>query len=111
MGGRCPTKARNNVMISKPAVAGRGPITIGSSGVAISSACELIALHYLNTTAGAGRVDIYDGNATPGNLKITLGAAAANGTDDFCPSQVMKFENEVRVVFTTGTGVVTILAN
>jgi len=98
-------------MLTKPSVAKRGPIVIVDDGVAISSPCEVVAFHYLNTTAGAGRVDIYDGNATPGNLKVVLGAAAANGTDDFCPAQPMSFKNEVRKVSITGTGVVTVLAN
>lgn len=95
----------------KPSVAKRGPITLSGTGVAISSPCEVVALHFLNTTAGAGRIDIYDGTATPGNLRITLGADAANASDDFCPAQPMSFKNVVRVVFTTGTGVVTVLAN
>ncbi len=97
--------------ISKPAIANRGPIVLIATGVAISTAAELIAVHYVNTTGGAGRVDIYDGNATPGNLKITLGSDAANGNDGFAPSQTMAFRNNVTVVFTTGTGAVTILAN
>lgn len=98
-------------MVSKPAVANRGPIVVSASGVAISSPAELIAVHYLNTTAGAGRVDIYDGNAIPGNLRISLGSDAANGNDDFCPSQTMGFKNNVNVQLTTGTGAVTLLAN
>lgn len=98
-------------MIIKPSVAKRGPITITDDGIAISSPCEVVAFHYLNTTAGVGRVDIYDGNATPGNLRVTLGAAAQNGTDDFCPAQPMSFKRNVNIVSTTGTGVVTVLAN
>jgi hypothetical protein len=98
-------------MITKPAVSGQPPITLSATGVAISNGCELIAVHYLNLTEGVGRVDIYDGLAIPANLRITLGAAAQNGTDDFSPAQPMKFFNQVRVVFTTGTGVVTLLSN
>lgn len=98
-------------MVTKPSTARRGPATVSATGVAIDNPCELVAVHYLNTTAGAGRVDIYDGVATPGNLKITLGADAANATDDFTPAMLCTFRNQVRVVFTTGTGVVTVLAN
>lgn len=97
--------------VFKPAVSGQPPITISATGVAVNNGCEVVGFHYLNTTAGAGRIDIYDGVATPGNLRVTLGADAANATDDFCPAQPMKFNHQVRVVFTTGTGVVTVLSN
>jgi hypothetical protein len=98
-------------MITKPAVSGKAPITVTATGVPISTGGELVAVHYVNTTAGVGRVDIYDGTATPGNLRITLGAGVDGNSDDFCPTQPMKFKVQVRVVFTTGTGVVTLLAN
>lgn len=98
-------------MVTKPAIANRGPITVSVSGVAISSPAELIAVHYLNLTGGVGRVDIYDGPAIPANLRITLGAGITSGTDDFCPNQPGAFKANVNVQFTTGSGVVTLLAN
>lgn len=97
-------------MIGKPAVAGKPPIVVTATGTPFTGKAEVIAIHYFNSTAGAGRVDIYDGIATPGNLRITLGSDAANGNDSFEPTQPFNFD-QMRVVFTTGTGVVTILAN
>lgn len=94
-------------MLSKPSIGG-APITVTATGVAVTRGGEILAFHYLNTTAGAGRVDIYDGVATPGNLRVTLGSDAQNGNDNFGSVQGMRFNNEVRVVFTTGTGVLTI---
>lgn len=84
---------------------------MSATGTAISAGCELVSVHYVNTTAGIGQVDIYDGNATPGNKKITLGSGVAGNSDDYCPAQPMPFKNYVNVVFTTGTGFVTIQAN
>ena len=102
-------------MISKPSTATKPPVVISDSATlsqrTLSKGTEFISLHYLNTTAGVGRVDIYDGIIAPSNLRITLGAAAASGTDDFNPSQNFTFINEPIVVFTTGTGAVTILRN
>ncbi len=98
-------------MVNKPAVAQISPIVLTASGNAISNGCELVAVHYVNTTSGVGQIDIYDGNETPGNRKITLGVAVVGGSDDFCPTQPMKFKNCVNVQFTTGTGFVTIVAN
>jgi len=97
--------------ISKPAVAGNIPTTIEATGIAVSGPCELVAVHYFNTTAGAGRIDIYDGAATPGNRKLTLGVGAVGQSDSYCPAQPQKFRTNINVVFTTGTGVVNISSN
>jgi hypothetical protein len=92
--------------LMKPSVAANPPIIVTATGNVSISPREVVAIHYLNTTAGAGRVDITGAS----NEGVTLGSDAANGNDDFCPSQPMKFKKIV-VTFTTGTGVVTILTS
>lgn len=96
--------------ISKPAVAGKAPITTTGNAQAVSNSCELVAVHYLNLTAGVGRINLRDG-ASNGQIRVVLGAAVVSGTDDFCPAQPMKFENGIYVELATGTGVVTLLVN
>lgn len=94
-------------MITKPAVT-RVPIIVTGTGTVSLADREIVSIHYLNTTAGVGRVDITDGEgATSG---IVLGAGIASGVDDWCPAQPAKFKKIV-VTFTTGTGVVTIQVN
>lgn len=94
-------------MINKPAVSSNPPIIVTASGVVSASGREIIAIHYLNTTAGVGRVDVTGGTTNEG---VTLGAGVQNGTDSFEPVQPAKF-SKIVVTFTTGTGVVTILTN
>lgn len=102
-------------MITKPAVAGKRPVVIRDSDTlttrTFSAGTEFVSLHYVNTTAGAGRVDVYDGVVTPSNLRISLSSDAANGNDDYSPAQNWRFNGAAIFVFTTGTGAVTILAN
>ena len=95
-------------MISKPAVSGRVPIIVTTSQTVSVSEREIIALHYVNNTAGVGQVRVTDGSgATAG---VVLGAAVVGGSDDFCPTQPMKF-NKIVVTFDTGTGYLSILTN
>lgn len=94
-------------MITKPAVASLAPIIVTATGVISEAPREIVGIHYLNTTAGAGRVEI---KGSEGNKGVVLGSDAANGNDSFCPSQPMKFD-KVTVTFITGTGVVTLLVN
>lgn len=96
--------------ISKPAVSGKPPITTTGNTLSVSSGCELVAVHYLNLTAGVGRINLRDGSAN-GEIRVVLGAAVVSGTDDFCPTQPMKFNNGIYVELATGTGVVTLLVN
>ena len=117
MGTQFQYKEREDItIIVKPSVSGRPPIAIEGTGTtpinATSTAAEIIAFHYVNTTAGIGRVDIFDG-APQGttNLKLTLGSNANGGNDDFSPSQPILFRVKVVIVFTTGTGILTIHLN
>jgi hypothetical protein len=93
-------------MIVKAAVT-PAPVLVTGTGTVSTSPREVVSIHYFNTTAGAGRVDISDGGAQNG---ITLGAAAVNQTDNWNPAQPARF-NKIIVTFTTGTGVVTIQYN
>lgn len=97
-------------MISKPAVSGR-PSVIATTSVSISNnPTELIGVHYLNLTSGAGRVNLRDGGPA-GEIRIVLGASVQNETDNFCPSQPAKFLKSLYVEFETGSGVVSVLMN
>lgn len=80
---------------------------VNAAGTISASPREIVSIHYFNSTAGAGKVTIHDGS---GNKGIILGAAAANGTDDWCPAQPVRFERII-VEFTTGTGTITIQTN
>lgn len=93
-------------MVTKPAVT-RIPILVIATGTVSVSAREVVSIHYLNTTAGVGRVDITDGSSNQG---VTLGSDAANGNDSWTPVQPAKFD-KIIVTFTTGTGVVSIQTN
>jgi hypothetical protein len=97
-------------MLFKPSVAGKAPIISTGNSQAVSASCELVAVHYLNLTAGVGRINLRDGGAA-GEIRVTLGAAVVSGTDDFCPSQPAKFLKGIYVELATGTGVVTLLVN
>jgi len=97
-------------MVVKPSVSGQPPIISSGNSQAVNNGCELIGVHYLNLTAGAGRINLRDGGAA-GEIRVVLGASAQNGSDDFCPSQPMKFKNGIYVELATGTGVVTLLTN
>lgn len=94
-------------MIVKPAVTGV-PIIVTASGTVSNAPREIVSIHYLNTTAGVGRVDINDGGVA--NQGVVLGSDAANGNDDWCPAQPARFAKIV-VTFTTGTGAVSIQVN
>jgi hypothetical protein len=94
-------------MIVKPAVT-PVPVIVTTSGTVSTSPREVASIHYLNTTAGVGRVDITTGGA--GTNGITLGAGVASGTDNWNPAQPARFEKLI-VTFTTGTGIVTIQYN
>lgn len=96
--------------IYKPSVAGKPPIIVASSTQGVSAACELVAAHYTNLTAGAGRVNLRDGGAA-GEIRVVMSSDAANGNDGFEPSQPAKFLKGIYVEFATGTGVVTLLVN
>lgn len=97
-------------MLSKPSVAQRPPIINSGNSSAIDTPCELVAVHYLNLTAGVGRINLRDGGAA-GEIRVVLGAAVVSGTDDFCPTQPMKFLKGIYVELATGTGVVTLVLN
>lgn len=90
-------------MITKPAV-GRIPIIVTGSGEVSTSPREVIAIKYVNTTAGAGLVSVTDGSTNQG---VMLSSDAANGNDQFTPAQPMAFKRIV-VTFITGTGYVCI---
>lgn len=78
-------------MITKPAVT-RVPIIVSSAGgdqVVSSSPKEIVSIHFSNTTAGAGSVVVHDGDSSEG---VALSAAAASGTDDWCPAQPARFD-------------------
>lgn len=95
-------------MISKPAVTGI-PLRVTTTGSVALGGREIVSIHYVNTTAGVGRVDISEvGGAA--NEGITLSSDAANGNDHWVSSQPVKFDTIV-VTFTTGTGVVTLQVN
>lgn len=91
----------------KPSVTGNKPISVTATGTVSTSGREIVGIHYLNTTAGVGRIDIQVGTT---NEVITMGAAAANGTDHISLPQVIKAD-KIIVTFTTGTGVVTLFTN
>lgn len=93
-------------MINKPAVFKNAPYSVTATKTVFTSPKEVSSIHYLNTTAGVGRIDIQDEN---GQNRVTLGSDAANGNDDWTPGRPVTF-NALTVTFTTGTGVVTILA-
>lgn len=93
-------------MISKPAVA-RKPIIVTTSQIVSESGREIVALHYVNTTAGVGQVTVTNG---VGNEGIVLGSDAQGGSDNFCPAQPMPF-SKIVVTFVTGTGHLTILTS
>lgn len=97
-------------MLVKPSVLGKPSFVVSVSGTAIAAPVEVSGFHYFNSTAGVGRVDIYDGTTAPGNIRCTMGSDAANGTDDIAPNRPFKFIRYLNVQFTTGTGVVTIFA-
>ena len=97
-------------MISKPAVSGKPPVTRSTSGLVASTGTEVINIHYLNLTEGAGRVNVRDGGAA-GEIRIVLSSNAANGNDDYSPAQPAKFINNVYIEFATGTGAVSVLMN
>lgn len=93
--------------IFKPATT-TTPLVITATGTYSVSPREIVSIHYLNTTAGVGRVDITDG--IEANKGITLGAGIASGTDHWYSAQPATFR-KIIVTFTTGTGVVTIQTN
>lgn len=97
-------------MINKPAVSGKPPITLTGSGYAANTGAEVINLHYLNLTSGAGRINVRDGGPA-GEIRIVLSSDAANGNDDYSPVQPAKFTKSVYIQFATGTGVVSVLMN
>ena len=94
-------------MVVKPAVTNRPPITVTESQTVSASEREVIAIHYVNSTAGVGLVRVWNGNA---NETVWLGSNANGGNDSFTPAQNMKF-SKVVVDFVTGTGYVTLLMN
>lgn len=87
----------------------RIPIKVTTAGQVALGAREVVSIHYVNTTAGVGRVDINDANEEA-NEGITLSSDAANGSDHWTSSQPVRFDGII-VRFTTGTGVVTIQTN
>jgi len=93
-------------MTTKPAVT-PVPIIVTGTGTVSLSAREIVSIHYLNTTAGVGRVDISDGETNEG---IVLGSGVQGSTDHWTSSQPVKFKKLI-VTFTTGTGVVSIQTN
>lgn len=95
-------------MITKPGVTGI-PIKVTATGTVANGTREIVSIHYTNTTAGVGRVDISEVGGV-GNEGITLSSDAANGNDHWVSAQPVKFDGIV-VTFTTGTGVVTIQVN
>jgi len=95
-------------MVVKPAVTAI-PLRVIATGTVANGAREIVSIHYVNTTGGAGRVDISEvGGAA--NEGVTLSSDAANGNDAWEPAQPARFKGIV-VTFTTGTGVVIIQAN
>lgn len=93
-------------MIVKPSNSST-PIIVNSSGTISTSAKEIVSIHYVNTTAGVGKVTIHDGS---GNGGVVLGSDANGGSDDWSPAQPAKF-NKIIVDFTTGTGHVILQVN
>lgn len=83
------------------------PIIVNSAGTISTSPREIVSIHFVNTTAGAGKVTIHDGS---GNKGVVLGSDAAGGADDWTPTQPAYFERVI-VEFTTGTGHVIIQTN
>ena len=94
-------------MISKPSVA-KNVITVIADNTISESAREIVGIHYVNTTAGAGLVRVYDPNDA--TKAIYLSSDAANGNDSFTPCQPMPF-NKIAVDFVTGTGFVSLVTN
>lgn len=94
-------------MISKPAIAGNEPIIVTTSQTVSESVREVVAIHYVNTTGGAGRVTV---RGTEVNKGVILGSDASGGNDSFEPAQPMRFD-KIIVTFDTGTGFVSILTN
>lgn len=94
-------------MVIKPAVTNKPPIIVSAGGTISTSRKEILAIHYVNTTAGKGQVTIHDGG---GNTGITLGSDAQGGNDSFEPVQPFPLDRII-VTFDTGTGIVTILYN
>ena len=97
-------------MISKPAVSGKPPVVRTTSGIVASTSTEVINIHYFNTTAGVGRVNVRDGGPA-GEIRIVLGGVAANSSVDYSPAQPAKFTQNVYIEFATGTGAVSVLMN
>lgn len=91
----------------KPSLANNAPIIVTSSQTVSTSAREVVAIHYVNTTGGVGQVIVRGSEVNKG---VVLGSDASGGNDSFEPSQPMKFDKLI-VTFTTGSGLVSILTN
>lgn len=92
-------------MITKPAVTAT-PIIVKAAGTIIDEPREIVSLHFVNSTAGAGSCTVHDGT---GNGGVVLGSDAAGGKDDWCPSQPARFQRTI--VEFSGSGTVTIQFN
>lgn len=93
--------------VVKPAVANNPPLTVIATGSVSTSPRELIAAHFVNSTAGKGLVRIDNGNS---NEAIYLGSDADGGNDSFEPAQPVKM-SKITVTFVTGTGFLTLITN
>lgn len=89
-------------MITKPSNTAT-PILVSASGTISASAREIVSIHF--TAGAAATCVVHDGS---GNKGVALGVDAANGSDDWCPSQPAKFD---RIIVAISAGTCTIQTN